>query len=896
MTKSLAPSGIVTFLFSDIEGSTVRWEAHRAEMQRALAQHDELMRAAITANRGRVFKTIGDAFCAAFASASDAIAAALDAQQALLTRDWSEVDGLRVRMSIHAGDAELRDDDYFGPALNRVARLLSAAHGGQVVVSQTAAALAESAMPKDVTLRDLGRHRLKDLPQAEAVYQMIATGLRSDFPPLRSVEGNPTNLPFQPTALLGRELEIAEIDALLRDGRLVTLTGSGGVGKTRTALQVASNAAGSFPDGVWLVDLAPLSDADLVPATVASALRIDLGRSSQVLADLAGELKTRKILIVLDNCEHVVSAAATLADALLRGCTNVSIVATSRETLNVAGESVYRMPSLPEQTAIELFAERARAVSSRFELDEKTAPVVAGIVRRLDGIALAIELAASRVKVLGIERIAKGLDERFKLLSGGNRTALPRQQTLLALIGWSYDLLSERERSMFRQLAIFRGGWTLDAAEAVCEDPECDWDVVELLSSLVEKSLVIADEAGGDMRYRMLESTREYALARLSESPLYDAVAARHCAFFVDNASGNFAEYWHHNAEDWRAKVVPEFDNYRTAIEWGLIDRHDVAAGAAIVANSRLPELEDLVAIASRERDALAPKVRAILDVQRARDGLDRGEPGIDLATAAVDVFAREGENGLLAEAYVVLGNALYKQRKFDEALAAGEKGRVAALATGLPRLIAGISEPLGLWTAMTGNRERGEKLLRDAIEDLRKAGDRLRLAPQLLNLAELLFAEGDVDGALGCIRESIDDVADEDLRTQFRMLRRINFTAYLLAAGNVREAYTNAVSSLTDAVDRKNPTMVAIAAGHLAQIAAVEGDYERAARLVGFVDAEYSRLNAVREMTEQVGYDATMELLRALPAERLAALRDEGAQLHEATAVELALAVAAPR
>jgi class 3 adenylate cyclase len=471
------PSGTITFVFTDIEGSTQRWDRDRAAMEEAVRRHDVLMREAVAAHNGYIFKTLGDAFCAAFARPEEAVAAIFDAQCALGAEDFSAVDGLRVRAAVHTGTADERDRDYFGPAVNRVARLLGIAHGAQVLVSGVTSDLVQGSLPSQASLRDLGEHRLKDLSRPEYVYQLVGPSLIADFPPLRSLGVLPNNLPSQSTRFIGREVELAAITKLVETNRLVTLVGSGGVGKTRTSLQVAANLLDGSGDGVWFIELAPLSSGDLIPSTVAHAMNLALPADGDQLEHLVRALQKKRALLVFDICEHLIEPAARVISAILRGCREVTTLASSRQGLGIAGETTYRMPPLttprddpaaplsaadaPRYTAIVLFAERARASDNRFALTDENAPIVADICRRLDGIALAIELAAARVKILSPRQLRDKLDERFRVLTGGSRDALPRQQTLRALIDWSHDLLDARERILFRRLGIFVDGFTL---------------------------------------------------------------------------------------------------------------------------------------------------------------------------------------------------------------------------------------------------------------------------------------------------------------------------------------------------------------------------------------------------------------------------------------------------
>ena len=508
---SLPPTGTVTFLFTDIEGSTKLWEQHPDAMRSAHARHDVLLRSAVEQHHGHVVKTTGDGIHAAFATAPEAIAAVLSIQRALRAEPWDPQVPISVRMGLHTGIAEERGGDYYGGALNRAARLMAAGYGGQVLLSAATQELVRDHLPDEVGLRDLGQHRLKDLGRAEQVFQLQHPSLSADFPPLRSLDNPdlPNNLPQQVTSFIGRETQVAEVKALLGKTRLLTLTGAGGAGKTRLSLQVAADLLDG--DGVWLVELAALTDPALVPQAVADVLGVKEQAGQPIQRTLVDWLKAKCLLLVLDNCEHLVAACASLAADLLRACPGVHILASSREALNVSGEQTYRVPSLslpdPKQVqtveslsqfeAVRLFIERAQAVQASFAVTSGNAPAVAQVCFHLDGIPLALELAAARVRSLSVDDINARLDQRFRLLTGGSRVALPRQQTLRGLIDWSYDLLTEPEKTLLCRLSVFAGGWTLAAAEGVCSGGDIeDWEVLDLLTGLVDKSLVVYEEGG----------------------------------------------------------------------------------------------------------------------------------------------------------------------------------------------------------------------------------------------------------------------------------------------------------------------------------------------------------------------------------------------------------------
>ena len=590
--NAILPTGTVTFLFTDIEGSTKLWEAHPEVMRAALARHDILMRGAIVSANGYVFKTVGDAFCAAFAMAPDAVSAVLVAQLAIVAEPWPDETRIKVRMALHTGTVESRDGDYFGPALNRVARLLPSGHGGQTLLSQTTYDLVRDTLPDAVSLHDLGAHQLKDLARPEQVYQLQHPGLPSDFPPIKSLSTHRNNLPQQLTSFIGREKEIAAVRALMGTHRLLTLIGAGGCGKTRLSMQVAADSLEQFPDGAWLVELASLSNPGLVTQTVATILGVKEEPGKPITQTLTEHLKHKRLLLLLDNCEHLLEVCTKLADMLMRQCPGVKLLASSREALGIAGEQTFRVPSLtlPERKqthtpqnlstyeSVQLFIDRALLVRADFQVTNQNAPSLASLCCHLDGIPLAIELAAARVRTLAVEEIDGKLDQRFRLLTGGSRTALPRQQTLRSLIDWSYDLLHELDKLLLQRLSVFAGGWTLAAAEQVCAgEGVADGEILDLLTSLSDKSLVAAELQGGHSRYRLLETMRQYARERLLESGGGEAVRERHREYFLALAEEAEPNLKGAEQAEWLQRLEAEHDNLRLALDWshGKADREE---------------------------------------------------------------------------------------------------------------------------------------------------------------------------------------------------------------------------------------------------------------------------------------------------------------------------------
>lgn len=580
------PSGIVTFLFTDIEGSTHLWESYPEAMNAASLQHDNLVREIIAKNGGQVVKGTGDGFHAVFSSASDAVKAALAGQDSIQKADWGLPEAMGVRMGLHSGEAQLRDGDYYGTAVNRASRLMGAGSGGQVLLSDVTAKLIRESLPVGSELVDLGEYSLRDLAVPERVFQLNGAGLLAEFPGLKTRGSSRNNLPESLTSFVGRESESEEVAKMLGATRLLTLIGVGGTGKTRLMLHTARNQVNQFRHGVWLVELAALTDPEQIPGQVASALNLREvpGRSLQdVLVDY---LRRKQTLLLLDNCEHLIGACARLAQVLLNDCPQLTILATSREGLGIGGEAIYQVPSLSipasngdlkisELTgyeSIRLFVERAQTVSPGFQLTPENGEAIVQVCQRLDGIPLAIELAAVRVRMLSPEQIATRLKDHFQLLTGGSRTALPRQQTLQALIDWSWDLLDDQERTVLRRLAVFSGGWNLEAAEAIVSSPEeAGLDVLEELFNLVNKSVVIVEQTpGGESRYHLLETIRQYSRERLIEANEITQARVRHAEYYSRMVSETREHLIVEGDLEWLDLLDTDYSNIRAALEWNL--------------------------------------------------------------------------------------------------------------------------------------------------------------------------------------------------------------------------------------------------------------------------------------------------------------------------------------
>jgi predicted ATPase/class 3 adenylate cyclase len=641
------PSGTVTFLFTDLEGSTRLWEQHRAAMVPALERHDALLRDAVEQAAGVVVKTTGDGLHGVFTTTRAALDAALAAQRALAAEPWDVPGGLRVRMGLHTGDAVARDGDYYGPATNRAARVMSSAHGGQIVVSHATEEILRDALSDDIALVDLGEHRLPDLARPERIFQVVAAELAREFPPLRSLDAVPGNLPGQLTSFVGRTVEREAIADALLASRLVTVTGVGGVGKSRIAIQVALDIAPRFPDGAWLCELATAQDEEELGQVVAATLGV-LARPATSLADsVIDALRMRELVLVLDNCEHIVTAVGHLAEGLLRDCPGVRILATSREALGVAGEQVWPLGALelPGATAdvgtvmaseaVQLFAERARAVLPGFVLDESNVEAIAEICRRLDGIPLAVELAAARVTVMSPIDIAARLDQRFQLLTSGRRGAAGRHQTLRGTIEWSYELLEPRERTLFERLAVFPRSFDGDAAAAVAAYEGLEvWDVLDAGAGLVAKSMLTADDASGSTRYQMLETIRTFARERLEETGDLDDMFRRHADHYTRFAEDADAGLAGADEVRWRRRVHLELANLRAAFIRSLMlgADDDVRRALRIVAALAFEAVNDRGLGIGAWAEHLTPRV-------------DLAPPAVRTAVLAAAAFSAQGRN-----------------------------------------------------------------------------------------------------------------------------------------------------------------------------------------------------------------------------------------------------------
>jgi predicted ATPase/class 3 adenylate cyclase len=695
------PTGMVSFLFTDVVGSSTRWDRTTEAMREAIHRHDEILDAAITRRTGHVVKKMGDGFMAVFADPADAVAAAVTAQRSIQAQEWDEtLGGIAVRMGAHTGPADLSDDDYHGPTVNRAARLEAAGHGGQIVVSHATHQLCGERA--GVTFRDLGEHHLRGLERPERVFQVEADGLPAEFPPLET-ESTPTNVPPAAHELIGRSPELESLVATLDEGLLVTITGTGGAGKTTLALEAARRVTDRFPAGVWLVELAGLADGELIAGEILGAIRRPATADRDPVESLLGAVVGQRMLLVLDNCEHLRDQVAGLVDRVLRSTTDVKLLATSREPLAVGGERVWHIPllSLPTDTtpgaisdseAGSLFETRAREADPSFTVDERTAPIVHELCQRLDGLPLAIELACARLRSMSIDDLTLRLEDGFKLLRGGKVGQAAHHGTLNDTIAWSYDLLGEDEQRLFRSLSVFAGGFDLEAAESVGGE-----EAVDVLDQLVAQSLVQHDSG----RYRMLETIRQFGAEMLEELGETADARAAHLGWLAALARDGGRELEGRNQAEWLRRFRREIDNIRTGLTWAI--EHDPVTGAMAVgaltrffwlnaseADTRTLRdgrsfLAEGHSLASQLLDAaganLPDKVRA--RVQTGIGGLlcvriGRYDEAVERLTEAEELCERSGDTRGVGWAVFYRAMAGHSLRPLDESLEMYQRARAA--------------------------------------------------------------------------------------------------------------------------------------------------------------------------------------------------------------------------
>ena len=756
------------------------WEAQPEQMAQAIARHDALLAEAVHSHRGRVIKTTGDGIYATFADAADALDAAVAIQISLANPAATAGVSLRVRCGLHAGDVHERDNDFFGGTINRTARIMNAAYGGQVLISQTVADLARERLPAGVSLRDLGTVRLKGLTTSEAVYQLVHPTLYQNFPALRELEATPNNLPQQITSFIGRQRERIEAQALLTRTRLLTLLGMGGLGKTRLSLQIAADVMETYPDGTWFIDLAPITDPSLVASEAAQVLGVREEPGRPFTQTLCAHVKARKLLLILDNCEHLINESANLANALLKAAPDIRIIATSRQALRIPGEQTFPVLPLPvpertagveelaRSTAVQLFIERTKLHKPGFDLTEKDASAIAELVSRLDGIPLALELAAARMRALSVAEINKRLQDRFKLLTRGGRVLLPRQQTLRALVDWSYDLLQENEQLLLGRLCVFVGGFDLTAVEGVCgAEPLQPEDVLDVLSSLVEKSLVMVDDAADGSRYRLLETIRDYAREKLAERDELAKFLAVHFDHYLTVAKAANRGLQGPEQGEWTRRVEADLDNMRAGIALALQGGVD-------------PILAVKFAV-------------ALLGFWMLRGYATEGR---NYVRAALALPAVQGSDLAHAHALYVGAGLADSQSGHAEARRMLERCLELRRGLGNPLDIAAALSTLSLVRLHLGDATGAREGEAEAVDIFREIGNRVGEAIGLLHLAEICIYTGDDAQAKQHVLDALEIARDiENMEIESECERMLGELA--LESGDVNAATERFARSL---------------------------------------------------------------------------------------------------
>jgi predicted ATPase/class 3 adenylate cyclase/Tfp pilus assembly protein PilF len=773
-----ASSGIFTFLFTDIEGSTLLAQKFPESLHFALEAHNNILREAVESNRGHVFDITGDAFCCAFSEPADAVKAALTIQTNLESYQWKDA-VIKVRIGIHSGKAEWNGKNYMGYiTLARTARIMSAAYGEQILISEETAKLIREMFVPDFSIRDLGERRLKDLIQPIKLFQVFTPELRNEFPPLKTLDARPNNLPVQLTSFIGKQEEMKAVRDLLRQTHLLTLTGIGGAGKTRLAMQLGADVIDEFADGVWIVELASLLEPELLPDAVIQTLGISHQPPGDVINTLIEYLKDKELLLILDNCEHLIHAAAEFSQELLKRIHKLKIIATSREALKIDGEQCHRVLSLgipnpddkdtPEQLtqfeSVRLFIERALAVHQNFRVNNKNAPALAQICFQLDGIPLAIELAAARTKALSVEQISERLSDRFHLLTGGRRTSLPRQQTLRALIDWSYDLLTEIEKTLWNRLSVFSGGWTLESAEEICADEKIDsGEVIDLLTLLVEKSIVIFNEE--KRRFRMLETIKQYGEEKLRESNEHGIIADKHLKHFAELADTAAKELRGSRHSQRIALLDSETGNFEKGLLWS-VESSNNAEGCKLAGSlGYYWQLRGHISEAIRWLEAVSKSRPEVIDNTYCKVISHKGnfyrmlsnfEKSGKFLLESLNLSREIGDESGVADTLNRLGINEFDQGRFEEAIKYYEENLAIFRKNGDKLGISKTLNNLGNASSNLGDDDKAMKLYEESLVLRRELKDRLGIAITLNNIGILAFERGDFERANGLLEESV--------------------------------------------------------------------------------------------------------------------------------------------
>lgn len=906
MVEAIQPSrGTVTLLFIDIAGSTRMLSELGDAYGTLLRDYRELMTRAAEAEGGVLIDTAGDGLFYSFPSARGALTAALAAQRAFRDHEWASSTPLEARIGIHTGEpVSSGDASLVGLDVHRAARICAAGHGGQVLLSMTTHDLLHGQAPGEARLRDLGEHRLKDLPNPERVFQASAPDLPSEFPPLRSLDNWPNNLPRQLSTFVGRDAALTEAIRRLTATPLLTLTGPGGVGKTRLALEVAAQSMDEFPDGAWVVELATLSDGALVAETVAATVRVKDQPGVPILISLAEQLESERVLLVFDDCEHILDAAAAVIDELLRACPQVRVLATSRQAFGLPGESLFPVPSmalptapsasiedLGEWEAVRLFVDRAQAVQPAFVLNERNATAVVQICRRLDGIPLAIELAAARVKALPPEQIAARLDDRFRLLTGGSRLALPRHRTLKAAMDWSFDLLNDAERGLLTRLAVFAGSFSLEAVEAVCSGDGVDRvEILDLLTRLIDQSLVVVESGAGEARYRLLDTVQQYAMERLVVDDPAGTFRERHAAYMLEVAERFAPMLFAGPAAEGAVETMSrDHDNLRAALQWTDEASDSSATELQLAANlwryweigGNLTEGRTWLGRALARTDGEVSEIRASALTGLGSLAAQQGDLAAALAAheEALETQRQLGDPNAIAYAASNLANVCVERGDYARARALYEEAISILRPTPNTRGMAFGFLNLADVAAREGNADEARRLSDDGTSLFRAEGDLMGVALALGRGATFSLQQGDTADARARHEEALE-IFDRfgDGRGVARSLMFLGDIAAV--EGQIDEAkrlYRTSIEHRRDLGDRGG---LATACDRLARIIATDQS-EHAARLIGFADSQREMIGASLPPADQAEREGLLSALeQRLGAASLASLRNTGRRL----------------
>ncbi|MEO8666358.1 MAG: tetratricopeptide repeat protein [Ignavibacteria bacterium] len=959
----MIPNGIVTFLFTDIEGSTRLAQQFPLTLPHALEKHNSILNEAIASHNGFVFDIIGDAFCSAFENADDAVKAAVKMQNDLASEKWIDA-VIKIRIGIHSGPAEWSGSGYMGYiTLARAQRVMSAAYGEQIIVSDDADALIKKKIKASnlpltnergevISFRDLGERRLKDMIQSLKLYQVVSHGLREDFPPLKTLDARPNNLPVQLTSFIGREKEMSDVKHLLSGTRLLSLIGPGGTGKTRIALQTAAESIDDYENGVWFVELASLTDPSHLPELIMKSIGIKEQQNKTSEETLCDHLKDKEILILLDNCEHLIDPSARISEILLQYSPGLKIIVTSRESLRIDGEQTHSVLPLafpdpkdnssPEQLSqyesVRLFIERALAVDQRFRVNNDNAPALAQICFHLDGIPLAIELAAARISVLSPEKINERLSDRFRLLTGGKRTALPRQQTLKALIDWSYDLLSEKEKIFWQRLSVFSGGWTLEAAEEICSDDDLSADdILDLMNELTGKSIIIYAEAKD--RYSMLETMRRYGDEKLNNSGEQEKIRTDHLNYFLKTAETARTELFGPKAKEWLDKFESEHSNLRAALTWSL-EKKLFEQGAGLVCalddywEARGYGLECGVWLekfmsnpGSLSPDILARSNRVAGLIEKYKGNSIRSneffESSLKIYRELGDIVAASGVlNSLGVSAYnrgeyntaeKYLEESLQLSREtgskkvtstainsiglialvrleFDKAKKYFEETVETAKSIG-DEFLTGVGlNNLAVVQTFLGDYEEAEKLYYEVLKINKDLGNKIGIARTLSNLGNIIYLRNDLDKAESILNESL--ALSKEIGQMARILDALsNLGQVALSKGEIDTARSLFTESLNLQKELPDFDMLISGLNGMSAVKLYEGKPGTAARMIGAIQLTFESSGASMETSDRLIFEKTLiEIKKLLGEEKTHAEITKGRELSLEDAVEMAL------